>query len=134
MPQTPEEKAAYQKKWYANNKGKQAAATKKWFAAHPHYLRNQLYNIDFLELLAKQGGKCFICGTTEPVGQGDGWAINHDHQCCKGGKSCGNCVKGILCQPCNKGLRAFKNNPDLIKAAQHYLLKYQDVLGIGNLL
>lgn len=37
-------------------------------------------------------GGCAICGSLE------GLAIDHDHRCCSGTKSCGKCVRGALCR------------------------------------
>lgn len=73
----------------------------------------------FDALLAKQGG-CAICGATEPGRTY--WHVDHDHTCCPGSeKTCGNCVRGILCGTCNIGLGAFKDDPDRLTSAARYL-------------
>lgn len=48
---------------------------------------------DFRALEARAGGRCEICGRTEPLG------IDHDHAL--GAWA----VRGLLCQKCNVGLR-----------------------------
>ena len=127
----------YSKQYYAANKEKKNAYSKQWAAKqtaeNPRWKRNKKYNIDFEDMFAKQGSKCLICETTEPKGPGDGWAVDHDHACCAGEGSCGDCVRGILCQRCNTSLGGFQDNLEFLENAQHYLLKDQDVLGIGNL-
>lgn len=63
---------------------------------------------DFENLLAAQGGRCGICGTDDP---GRTWCVDHDHSCCPTkAKSCGKCVRGILCFVCNVHLGWFENN------------------------
>lgn len=87
---------------------------------------------DFDALLAAQGGQCAVCGTAEPGGQFGTWHIDHDHSCCpKTGanrKSCGNCIRGLLCQKCNVGLGQFDDDPDRLLAAATYVLKTQNLL------
>lgn len=84
-------------------------------------LRHGITEDRYLELLARQGGKCAICKTTEPGGRGR-WCIDHDHGCCPTGDgSCGQCIRGILCASCNTGLGMFKDNPDALRAAIRYL-------------
>ena len=73
------------------------------------------------ELLAAQGGGCAICGSTTPFGRGR-FHVDHDHGCCPGQRSCGKCVRGLLCGRCNPGLGAFQDSPDLLLAAAAYLL------------
>jgi hypothetical protein len=124
------EMAAYQKQYWLDNKDTLDAKRK---AKNPNWDRNQKYNIDFGDTLAKQGGKCLICKTTSPEGYGDGWAVDHDHACCAGKGSCGDCVRGILCGHCNKGLGHFKDNLEFLEQAQHYLLKETDVIGIWRI-
>lgn len=81
------------------------------------------------ELLASQGGRCAICGTTEPGGRGTRFAIDHDHACCPDTGSCGKCVRALLCSGCNTGLGQFGDDVDRMLAAVAYLLSRQNVLG-----
>ena len=78
----------------------------------------------FDELLASQDGKCAVCRTPEPGGQG--WHVDHDHTCCRRSKcSCGKCVRGILCTRCNIGIGNFKDDPAIIQAAHDYITAYR---------
>jgi len=80
----------------------------------------------FAALLAQQGGGCAICRASEPGGRGT-WHVDHDHTCCppysKGGKAktCGRCVRGLLCSRCNVGLGNFRHDPQFLIAAVQYL-------------
>ena len=77
-------------------------------------------------LVVAQGGGCAICGRQCPSGRR--LAIDHDHRCCPGQKSCGKCVRGILCGPCNQALGQFRDNPDLMMTAALYLEQRRVVL------
>lgn len=73
----------------------------------------------FAALLAGQGGGCAICMTGTPA---RGWHVDHDHACCPTvARSCGRCVRGILCSRCNKALGAFKDSVELLGRAVAYL-------------
>lgn len=81
------------------------------------------YNItldDYNNLLKQQGGGCAICGT---VPSEDEWlAVDHDHGCCPETlKSCGQCVRGLLCATCNNGIGRFKDDVTLLRSAISYL-------------
>ncbi|GAA4462571.1 endonuclease VII domain-containing protein [Phytohabitans houttuyneae] len=59
------------------------------------------------EILAEQGGGCGICGTLTASCDGKAFAVDHDHRCCpERQRSCGECVRGLLCGGCN-GLLGF---------------------------
>jgi hypothetical protein len=74
----------------------------------------------FDKTLAAQGGCCAICQSPEPRGRG--WQIDHDHACCPDkATSCGRCVRGILCTPCNLALGLFGDRRDVLAAARAYL-------------
>ena len=71
-------------------------------------------------MLAAQGGRCAICGSTDP-GRGS-WCVDHDHSCCPGRVTCGGkCIRGLLCQRCNVGLGYFSDDPAILESAICYL-------------
>lgn len=65
------------------------------------WVRYRMRQADWEKMFQDQGERC-VFGCTEP-GTG-GWAVDHDHRCCDGRKSCGKCVRGILCQPHNMAM------------------------------
>jgi hypothetical protein len=70
------------------------------------------------EMLEQQYYKCAICSKSfyEHVPH-----IDHDHTCCPGHTSCGDCVRGLLCQDCNRGLGQFHDAVALLRSAAEYL-------------
>lgn len=60
----------------------------------------------YVSLLESQGGGCAICHVSEDAtGSSRVMPVDHDHNCCPGqGKTCGTCVRGILCIACNQAL------------------------------
>lgn len=76
-----------------------------------------------------QGEACAICRSPEPRGRG--WAIDHDHKCCpESGKSCGQCVRGVLCSPCNLALGMFGDRVEDLHSAIGYLERMSVVRGV----
>ncbi len=47
--------------------------------------------------------------------------IDHNHACCPGNKSCGKCVRGLLCRTCNTMLGICKDNIQTLENAVQYL-------------
>lgn len=66
---------------------------------------------EFDALLAAQDGRCAICGTDAPNGQG--WQVDHDHE--------SGAVRGILCFGCNVSIGHLNDNPALLRAAAAYI-------------
>lgn len=80
------------------------------------------YNItpaDYEALLLSQNGVCAICQqeckTTKFL------AIDHDHKCCPGDKSCGKCIRGLLCANCNGAIGMFQEDIAIFNRALEYL-------------
>ena len=71
-----------------------------------------------------QDYRCAICRTVQHPDRG--WNVDHDHSCCNSEKSCGQCVRGLLCTPCNQGLGSFRDNAANLSAAVVYLTNGAD--------
>ncbi len=65
---------------------------------------------------------CGLCGTGQRLD------IDHDHLCCPGQRSCGKCVRGFLCRPCNVGLGMFGDDPARLRAAAEYIERHREAL------
>ena len=64
--------------------------------------RNYGLTVEWYEkTLAAQGGGCAICGRLDPCSRAGVFEVDHDHRCCPGPRSCGRCVRGLLCRHCN---------------------------------
>lgn len=75
------------------------------------------------QMLFEQAYRCACCGTSEPGGVGT-WHTDHDHSCCPGRKSCGKCVRGLVCCRCNHKLSTIED-PIWMGKAQNYLERYK---------
>lgn len=107
-----------------------AAYVERQVAMGGHYRRQVLGKYGLTEksweaLFASQDSRCSICRTDTPTGHG--WHVDHDHACCpEAGRSCGRCVRAILCSECNTGLGKFRDNPALLRAAASYLERVRE--------
>jgi hypothetical protein len=79
------------------------------------------YNItreQYTGMLEAQQFSCAICTTaiTERTAY-----VDHDHRCCGNSGSCGKCVRGLLCNGCNRALGFFHDDATRISNALAYL-------------
>lgn len=72
------------------------------------------YNLTEEQLIAL-GSECRICGATDDL------CVDHDHRCCPGEKSCGKCVRFILCRRHNTMIARANDNPAILRRAADLL-------------
>jgi hypothetical protein len=81
-------------------------------------LKNKKLTIEkYSELEKSQNGVCKICGNTDYKRL----SVDHDHACCPGSKTCGNCTRGLLCSRCNKTLGSVNDSVELLQTMIEYL-------------
>jgi hypothetical protein len=107
-------RAEIQRRHYAENR--------EMYAYRAIRMKYGLSVDQYNHLLEAQGGGCAVCGTDKPGGRGILLNVDHDHSCCPGQKSCGACVRGLLCALCNVGLGSFQDDADRLTAAAAYVL------------
>lgn len=106
----------YHSKWQIINK-----------VRHKGYQIKTQYNITLPEkqkLYNRQNNKCLFfdfCGNAPNLLSVN---IDHDHKCCPNIKSCGKCIRGLLCTSCNTFLGKIERHPGLIKSMLIYIKKY----------
>lgn len=114
------------KRWYLKNKGIAKSRKSAWGNKNKDkvskYAKRCYYKTKYgiteeqkADILASQGGVCWICGTSEPGA--NGWHMDHDH-------NEGNRIRGVLCLFCNSGLGYFKDRIELLERAMVYLRSF----------
>ncbi len=76
--------------------------------------------VQMQKLRAVQGGCCKICGTHESDLLTKLF-VDHDHAHCGKYQGCAECVRGLLCQPCNSAIGLMNDSPGRLIAAAEYL-------------
>jgi hypothetical protein len=111
--------------WYAANKDHKAA----YYQANREEIlryyrdnrtrisatrRNHRYSMtdgEWDSLFIAQCGCCYLCG--DPLPEDPAFvATDHDHSCCPGSRSCGRCVRGLACVPCNTLIARANDDPE----------------------
>lgn len=77
---------------------------------------------EYDRLYEHQGRRCAIC--RRATGATKRLAVDHDHTCCPGPTSCGRCVRGLLCGPCNDELAHARDSVDHFHRAIRYLREW----------
>ena len=72
-------------------------------------------------LQEKYGRCCAACGRSETDNGKFVLSIDHDHACCPGRISCGKCIRGLLCNRCNRALGLLGDSIELLKKMIAYL-------------
>ena len=76
---------------------------------------------EYNELLVAQDFSCAVCKRHQSNFKKN-LSVDHDHSCCpQAGKSCGRCVRGLLCQFCNTSLGSVRDDVTVLKSMIAYL-------------
>ena len=120
-PEYVERKRAEQRIIYAEKMKTEAGRTAIW--ANMMWYLYRLRVADYNALVDAQGGGCATCGRTPTEQDGKRLAIDHDHSCCPGKKTCGRCVRGVLCDRCNTVAGHVEDDVVLMHSIVTYLEK-----------
>lgn len=85
-------------------------------APKQNWRRHRISEEYFNSMINLFDGKCHSCKINNATN------IDHDHSCCETNRSCGKCVRGVLCHHCNSALGLLKDDRNKILN----LLKYVD--------
>lgn len=94
------------------------AEERAWTPSQRHrFFKYGLTPAAFEEILARQGGKCYVCRTVKPGGLG--WSVDHCHESLV--------VRFILCNPCNAALGLIRESPRIAKRLYEVVLEIQQM-------
>ena len=92
------------------------------------YELNSKYGItpqQYEDMLKKQKGCCALCFEPEKLshnGKVIRLAVDHDRSCCPSHrKTCGKCIRALLCSDCNRLVGRLEANPELTARALEYV-------------
>lgn len=105
-----EERAQQNRDWYRQNPRSSAENARQ----HMRF-RYGLSPEQRAQMLDDQDGRCYLCGEPLDLDQPRKVHVDHDHSCCRGGRSCGACIRGLACDPCNRGIGYFRDDTDRMR-------------------
>jgi hypothetical protein len=113
--ENPETVAAIQRRSYRKNV--------ESIRAQKLRLRYGITVAEYEQRLTEQGGTCAVCQGPNTGNSMNGkphevFAVDHDHET--------GAVRGLLCQPCNRGLGNFRDQPELLRRAIDYLNSHKE--------
>jgi hypothetical protein len=99
------------------------AVRSRWNRAH-RFVRLGITEAAFDAMLAAQGNACAMC--RRPFGPHERICADHDHRCCPkqvkaSARTCGKCIRGLLCFRCNTALGYVELFREM---ADQYLTRY----------
>lgn len=115
----------YRKLHYQENREKYISKARQWELDNGgrRMVKYRLDDSTYLDMLQKHNGMCWICQKREAT------CIDHDHKCCDGQYTCGDCIRGLLCKQCNSYLGYIIDDVDTLQRAMLYLSSGYVVVG-----
>jgi Recombination endonuclease VII len=107
------------KKEHARKRAALGRAEGRWKKAEPsaqmvwNLRRNYGLTVAQYEEMTKNG--CYVCGSFNRL------CVDHDHRCCDSARSCGKCIRGVLCDACNSTLGRVHDDPQWLRKLADYL-------------
>lgn len=89
-----------------------------------HDATKRTYSLTSEQLVEMLSRPCEVCGAV------DNLTIDHDHSCCNSRTSCGKCVRGTVCQHCNRSMGQAKDNIQILRSLADYLERYSSNNGL----
>ena len=111
----PEAVREHRRRYYQKNKARLNAAHRSYSLRRSFGLTDE----QFYNMAEIQDHRCAVCASPTPDGRGT-WHVDHDHACCPGRTSCGQCIRGLLCSRCNGQVLPVIEGP-LYERALRYL-------------
>ena len=105
----------YMVRYYADRPAKRAEKTKMNSSFRPNWSKHGISEEDYKRMLGIHDGKCHSCRERPATD------IDHNHECCTKSKSCGKCIRGILCMQCNTALGLLGTSPEKIEKLAKYI-------------
>jgi hypothetical protein len=102
----------YRERYKKNNRDRIAALTRKSALKQRYGITPDQYDA----MMLNQGGCCAICKTAS--GTRRKLCVDHCHQTGK--------VRALLCDKCNSGIGAFKDDPALMIRAAEFVMAYME--------
>ncbi len=118
MTQTRSEKAAYLRRWLAENPDRKATYRERALAT------KYGLTVDQYQALPRE---CEACGSATRL------VVHHDHACCPVPPACGACVLGRLCAACNCAAGYLREDPARVQALADYLVRLRELLERGSI-
>ena len=114
----------YHQEYYKKNKLKHnKKAAEYYIRIGKIKARERMFNLslaDYNKLFDLQNGLCLGCYRHQSTLKRP-LSIDHNHTCCPTKRSCGKCIRGLLCNPCNVVLGHVKDNIITLRRLADYL-------------
>lgn len=109
--------AAYARERRARDPEKGRAAAREYKRRNPYQAKYRMSRQDWHDILARQGGCCYLCGDALNLEDKRSIHVDHDHSCCRSERTCGQCIRGLACRNCNQGVGVFLDDPERMRRA-----------------
>ncbi len=105
--------AAYYREYYKKYPERYKEKSRRQKSYRRHKINDEQYEY----LISKYNGLCHLCLNNKAT------MVDHDHSCCPTSRSCGKCVRGVLCSSCNTAIGMLKENLEVVDRIKEYVVR-----------